>query len=392
MPPVIPRRIANAFGAIRGLYEFFLESDFAQRGHLPGANLLVVGDPQEMALPGFVAALRGQLEPQNPQWYAYKLDERPAQEAAAAGLRQRTGIGFLPEDVHLTNGAFAALTVAIKLMGDPGDELIFLSPPWFFYEAIILAEGLTPVRVKVNPATFDPDLDAIAAAITPRTRAVLINSPNNPTGRIYSPEVLQGLAETLTALSRRYGRDITLISDESYSRILFDGNRHHSPAAYYPHTFVIYTYGKTLLTPGQRMGYIALPPNMPDREAWRPVLIAGRHLTGYAYPNALMQYALPELEMLSIDLEALRARRDRLVPALRGMGYELHVPQGTFYLLPRSPMADDVAFVKRLAAGNVFVLPGAAVEMPGYFRISLTASDDMVERALPVFAEATRTA
>lgn len=388
MTPPISRRLAASMGAIEGLARFFLASPYAERGHLPGACVFVAGDPQELALPGFVAALRAQLEPHNPSWFAYKLDERPAQEAAALGLRQRLGLDFQPEDVHLTTGAFSGLTVVVKLLTDPGDEIIFLSPPWFFYEAILLAESVTPVRVRVNPATFDPDLDAIAAAITPRTRAILVNTPNNPTGRLYPPAVLQGLADVLTAASRRHGRDIYLISDEAYSRILFDGRAHHSPAAYYPNTFVVYTYGKTLLTPGQRLGYIALPPAMPAREALRMPLIAARHAVGYAYPNALMQYALPELEKLSIDLEVLQARRDRLVPALRAMGYDLHVPEGTFYLLPRSPLPDDEAFVNRLAARDVFVLPGVTVEMPGYFRLSLTANDDMIERALPVFASA----
>jgi aspartate aminotransferase len=151
---------------------------------------------------------------------------------------------------------------------------------------------------------------------------------------------------------------------------------------------LIQTYSKTALAPGQRLGYIALPPTMPGREEMRRALMFAAFATGAIGPDAVMQYALPDIEPLMIDLAALQRRRDRMVQALRAQGYTLHVPEATFYLLPRSPLPDDVAFVRYLAERDVFVLPGMAVEMPGYFRISLTATDEMVERALPVFAAA----
>ncbi len=151
---------------------------------------------------------------------------------------------------------------------------------------------------------------------------------------------------------------------------------------------MLYTYGKTLLTPGQRIGYIALPPSMQQREQLRPVIFASQLVTGWAFPNALLQHALPDLEKLSIDIEQLQAKRDRLVTALGEMGYELHSPEGTFYLLVRSPLADDMAFCRRLAENSVLVLPGSVFEMPGTFRISLTANDEMINRALPAFAAA----
>ena len=196
------------------------------------------------------------------------------------------------------------------------------------------------------------------------------------------------MAGLLTHASARIGHPIYLISDEAYSRIVFDGRAYHSPTAFYPHTFLIYTYGKTLLTPGQRLGYIALPPTMPGREQLRTALFVSQLLTGYAFPNALLQHALSDLEQLSIDVEHLQRKRDRMVAALRDIGYELHVPEGTFYLLPRSPLADDLAFIELLAEQNIFCLPGTVVELPGYFRISLTANDAMIEQALPGFATA----
>jgi len=248
------------------------------------------------------------------------------------------------------------------------------------------------VRVQCDPGTFDLDIPAIRRAIAAKTRGVIINSPNNPTGRIYPPETLRRLAEVLAEASRENGRAIYLVSDESYNHIVFDNVTYPSPTAYYANSFLIYTYGKTLLTPGQRMGYIALPPSMPDREAVRGALMTSLFATGYAFPNALLQHALGDLEQLSIDVGHLQAKRDRLVSALRGMGYDLKSPDGTFYLLVRSPLADDSAFVDLLAEQKVICLPGTVFEMPGYFRISLTANDAMIDRALPGFERAIRAA
>jgi aspartate aminotransferase len=269
--------------------------------------------------------------------------------------------------------------------------VVFTSPPWFFYEALIIGHGATPVRVRVKQPSWDLDIDAIAGAITDRTRAIIVNSPNNPTGRIYPAEQLQELARVLTEASERNGRPIYLVSDEAYWRIVFDDREYVSPTEFYPWSFLIYTYGKTLLTPGQRLGYIALPPTMPDREAMRQALtIAQLTIGGNGVPNAVLQRALGDLEKLSVDVKALHRRRDRMIESLRASGYDVHSPEGTFYLLPRSPIEDDMAFTEQLAKDKVFILPGTLVEMPGWFRISITGNDDMVERALPVFERAAK--
>ena len=379
----------QAFGeSTQRVFEFFTQSTYARHQFDPGIADFAVGNPHEMPLTRFVEALQGASTPQNKDWFAYKMNEPSSQEIVAASLRETHQLDFEPNDILMTNGAFAALSVALNAITDPGDEVIFISPPWFFYEPLILAVNALPVRVKVSAESFDLDIDAIAAAITPKTRAIIVNSPNNPTGKIYSPETLMRLAAVLIEASQRNGRSIYLLSDEAYRRIVYDGTTFHSPAAFYPNTVVLYTYGKTLLTPGQRLGYIALPPTMPEREMLRNALWMAQIIVGYAFPNALLQHALPELEKLSIDVEHLQEKRDKLVAALRGMGYDLHVPQGTFYLLPHSPIDDDLAFLELLAKEKVFCLPGTVVEMPGYFRISLTANDEMIERALPGFEKA----
>ena len=207
--------------------------------------------------------------PQDKDWFAYTLSNPVAQEAISASLRAWRGIDFAPEDILMTTGAFAGLFVSLWTLAGPGDEVLFMAPPWFFYEAQITAVGAQPVRVRVEPETFDLDLNAIADAITPRTRAIIVNSPHNPTGRIYPPETLRALADLLAEASARHGRPVYLLSDEAYSRIVFDGARYPSPTEFYPYTLLVYTYGKTLLTPGQRIGYIALSPSMPERETLR---------------------------------------------------------------------------------------------------------------------------
>lgn len=382
----ITHRLGRIQNALSNLLPFFQDPVFNRRDQDPLACDFMLGNPQEMPLQRYVETLQRWVVPQNKDWYAYKMSEEPARQSLAHSLSQQRGLSFLPQDIHLTTGAFAGLAVCLNAILDPGDEVIFISPPWFFYETLILSAFGVPVRVGIDPHTFDLDLNAIEAAITPKTRAIIINSPNNPTGKIYPAETLGQLALLLTSASQRNGRPVYLLSDESYYRIVYDGRDFISPTNFYPNSFLIYTYGKTLLTPGQRLGYIALPPDMPNKGTVGLAVFTSQLTTGYAFPNALLQYSLPELEKLSIDIEHLQEKRDRMVSSLRGMGYDLHVPEGTFYLLPRSPWEDDLAFTHLLAENHIYCLPGVIAEMPGYFRISLTASDEMIERALPGFA------
>jgi aspartate aminotransferase len=374
--------------SFRVVADFYARSAWSQRRGDPNLLDFTFGNPHEMPPSAYVEALRSAAEPRDEAWFAYKDHVRSAQEAAAAGLQRHLGLPFDPDDILLTTGGFAALAAVMKVVADPGDEVIYSLPPWFLYEPLAVEACLAPIRVRVDPDTFDLDVAAIEAAITDRTRIVVVNTPNNPTGRIYPPETLRRLASLLDEASARIGRRICLLSDEPYNRLVFDGRRFHSPAEFYPYTFIAYSYGKTHLSPGQRLGYVALPPAMPDRAELRGAIFTTQIVTGWTFPNAVMQYALPRLEQFSIDVDRLQRRRDRLVDALTGMGYHVLRPEGTFYLFPRSPIADDRAFTDLLAERDIFVLPGSMFETPGYFRISLTASDDMVERSLPGFAAA----
>lgn len=387
-PGRVSRRIDHLMHITASVQDFFVNSEWSRRVGDPQICDFVLGNPHEMPLSRFSEALERWSQPGSKDWYAYKDNEPGARSVVAQSLRQRREIPFAEEDIFLTNGAFAGLSAVLTAVVDPGDEVIFISPPWFFYEALIAAAGAQPVRVYCDPDTFDLDLQAIAAAISERTRAIIVNSPNNPTGKIYPPQTLRRLGGLLEDAGERHGRPIYLLSDEAYCRIVFDGRDFPSPTAYYPHSFLIYTYGKTLLTPGQRLGYVALPPQMPRRESMRAALFTAQLVTGYAFPNALLQHALPDINELSIDVGHLQKKRDWLGGALQEMGYELRLPEGTFYLFVRSPLPDDRAFLDLLAQHDVFCLPGDIVECPGHFRISLTANESMIERALPTFAAA----
>jgi aspartate aminotransferase len=368
--------------------EAYIREIISRRQGRTGGGDFTFGNPHQMPADRYVNTLRDALTPQNDQWFAYQTNGEPAREAAAESLQRLLDVPFRPEDIYLTTGGFAAIALALKTVADPGDEVIYSLPPWFLYEPLVLEAGLVPVKVRINTTTFDLDLDAIEAAITERTRVVIVNSPNNPTGRIYPPELLLRLAELLEAASVRIGRRIYLVSDEPYNRIVFDGLRFHSPVEFYAHTLLAYSYGKTHLSPGQRIGYLALPPTMPRRDEMGPAISSLQVAMGWVYPNALLQYALPELEKFSIDVGQLQRRRDRLIEALGGMGYRVPRAEGTFYLYIPSPIPNDEAFTESLARRDVLVLPGVLFETPGFFRISLTANEDMIERSLPAFEAA----
>jgi len=377
-------RLAAAMAHVQRLVDSPI---FAKRGAAGVADFMV-GNPQEMPLRDLVEVLHRNLEPKDKNWFAYKLNEPEARIPVARSLTTLTGLDWDPEDVFMTNAGFGALTVTLRAITEPGDEVIYLSPPWFFYELLIAGADAVPVRLNLEPPAFDLDPDAIAAAITPRTRAVIVNSPHNPSGRVYPIEALSRLAVVLDEASRRNGRTVHLIADEPYRRILFDGIRYRSAAEVYPGTIITYSYGKVLLSPGQRLGYIAVPPTSPERAALRRSIELFQWATGYAFADSLMQHSTADLEHVSIDIPRMQARRDRLVGALRNMGYQTTNPEGTFYILVRCPTDDDQAFAERLASEDVLVLPGTIVELPGWMRLSLTASDEMVEQALPVFQRA----
>ena len=385
----ISSRIKAADRAFSAVNQFYSSSRYAQRRFQPGVSDFTFGNPHELPLPGLVAAIRERAQPHDKNWFAYKTSEAEPQAFVADHLGRELGLAFEPADISLTTGAFAAIMVAFHLTLDAGDEAIFSEPAWFCYEPLLLAAAAVPCKVALKAPRFDLDLAAIDKAIGPRTRLVVVNTPHNPTGRIYPRETLEKVADLLERASARVGHRIYLLSDEPYRRLRFDGREFVSPAAVYPWTFISYSYGKVLLSPGQRLGYLAISPLMPDaeRRVFTDSMLSAQMALGWCFPNAVMQYAIPDLEILSIDQLALARRRDQLMSTLSANGYDVLPPEGTFYLWSKWPKGDPAQLWSHLADRNVFVLPGSLMNTPGYFRISLTASDEMVERALPAFRD-----
>ena len=379
----IAQRTARALGSAATIFRFLMQPRDLQH---PDACDFVAGNPQELAPAEYIATVQRALVPDSRSYFAYGPPWRPAVDHIARALGERLEMNLDPADVFLTRGAASGLGVLLRLLLDPGDEVVMMSPPWFFYEPMVLAEGAVPVKVQLTE-TFDLDLGAIGGALNPRTRIVLVNTPHNPSGRLLPEDQLRGLAQVLERASARTGRRIYLVSDEAYARILFDGRRMLTPARWYPATFMLHTYSKTLLAPSQRAGYLAMPQEMPAKEQLRMALMMTSLSVG-AVPDTGMQHAIPELEQQIIDVASIERRRDRMVSGLRRTGYEVGVPEAAFYLFPRCPIPDAIEFCDWLAERRVYALPGEAFERPGFFRLSLTATDAMVDRALPILEEA----
>jgi aspartate aminotransferase len=361
---VVSKRVRRADAAFAVVRDFYFKSRYGERRFEPGVCDFTFGNPHEMPLGGLVDAIRHRAVPKDKNWFAYKTSEEVPQKFLAEKLSEELGLGFEP-------------------------EVVFSEPAWFCYEPMLYAADAVPKKIKLTAKTFDLDLGAIEAAIGPKTKMVIVNTPQNPTGRIVAPETLRALAGILERASQKIGHRIFLLSDEPYRRLRFDGNGFASPAKFYPWTLISYSYGKVLLAPGQRLGYLALSPLMAeaDKAAFRETMFSAQMALGWCFPNAVMQYAVPDLETLSIDVQALTRRRDLLSETLTGAGYDVLLPEGTFYLWSKWPKGDPDELWNALADRDVFVLPGSMMNEPEFFRISLTASDEMVERALRALEE-----
>lgn len=300
----------------------------------------------------------------------------------AQQLSQRYASRFNYRDVIMTPGAMAALNIlfrSIRADDRIGGEVILVTPCWMDYPLYLVQLGLRPVMVPVDPHTLRLDLDRLHAAIGPATRAVVLSQPANPTGVVYSREELGALAGLLRAVDPRP----LLISDECHRDICGDGVDLTSPMELYDETCVVYSFGKSLLMQGQRIGYIAVSPRITGGRAVPELLERICRMMGFCTPTALMQLAVRRLlQRTPPHLPTIARRREWAVTALRAAGYELVPPEATFFLYPRSPDPDDFAFAKRLTARGVLVLPSSLFHHKGHFRISLTATDEMLDAAL----------
>lgn len=299
----------------------------------------------------------------------------------AEALRSSHDAPFQLNDVVLTPGAMAALNIVFRsLAGPEAGEVIVLTPCWLDYPLYLENLGLKARLVSLDKKTLRLDISAIEAALSSQTRAVVLSQPANPSGLIYDPAELGALGETL----RRAPSAPLLISDECHREILVDSNRFWSPVSHYDKTCVIYSFGKKLFLQGQRLGYVAVSPRHPARGEYAELLRRLARIMGFCSPTALMQLAIADLLQVTPSFSAIDRRRDRVLQTLCAAGYEFPLPQATFFVYPRAPGGDDFAFAEQAARRGLLVLPSAMFHDSGHFRISLTATDEMIDRSLPI--------
>tara|TARA_Y100000588_G_scaffold394416_1_gene514816 strand:- start:236 stop:1417 length:1182 start_codon:yes stop_codon:yes gene_type:complete len=307
--------------------------------------------------------------------------------AIASQLKSETGLNFTENNIIMTCGAGGALNVVMKSLLDPGDEVVIFAP--YFVEYIFYADNHGGMcRVVPPDPNFLPDFDVFEKIITPRTRIVLINTPNNPTGVVYSEKVLARLAEIIHAKENEFGIQISLVSDEPYRKILFDGLDYPQVFRYHKNSVVATSHSKDLGLPGERIGFIAVNPSYFCVEELLNGLVFCNRTLGFVNAPALMQRIVANLQTITINVRQYESKRDFMYSNLVDIGYEIVRPQGAFYMFPKAPINDDVRFVKNLGKHRVLVVPGSGFGLPGYFRIAYCTDDETLRRSLDGFREA----
>jgi len=348
-----------------------------------------LGNPDLEPPPRFKEALVEVARDPSPGLHGYMpnaglLEARKALAGHLSGMYQRD---FRTEDLVLTCGAAGALNVIFKTLLDPGDEVVILAPYFPEYQFYADNHGGTAIVVETGPS-FQLDLKALQQALSPRTKAVLINSPNNPTGQVYPAPALTELGHLLKKRGEQEGRVIYLIADEPYSRILFDGLELPNIFSVYPHTILATSFSKDLSIPGERLGLVAVDPNAAQREELLAGFILANRILGFVNAPALMQRVVAKVPGLAVDITPYRRRRDLFAQILQDAGYRFQQPQGAFYFFPEAPGGDDLAFVNRLKQENILAVPGRGFGRAGYFRLVFCTPESVIEKAALGFRRA----
>lgn len=285
----------------------------------------------------------------------------------------------------MTTGAAAALNILLKTILNPGDEVLSFKPYFSEYKNYVENYGAVLKLVATDPETFLPNLDALRAAIGEKTRALILNSPNNPSGVIYSEELLRGIQAVLAEKEREFGNCILVISDEPYRELVYDGAKVPWVPKIMPHAAVVYSYSKTLSLPGERIGWLLLPDSIPEsRDIYRAAVIANR-ISGFVNAPSYMQRVLKRAHLFHSDFSVYARNRALLLKELPAMGYHLVKPEGAFYLLLKAPNGDDAAFATKLKEERILTVPCTSFACPGYVRLAYCVAETTVQNALQGF-------
>jgi len=343
-----------------------------------------LGNPEVEPPAALVSALRRVVEQNRPHMHGYMPNAGypEVRSKLARGLAESTGLPFGADHLIMTGGAAGAINTVLKAILDYGDEVIVLTPYFPEYRFYIENHGGRVVPVE-TAADFLPDPDRIAAAVTPRTRALILNSPNNPTGRLYPA----GLLRELNAIVRE---PVIAISDEPYRPIVYDGVSPPNTLALIDRAVLSWSWSKAMAIAGERIGYLAISPRLPEAAPLASACTFAHRILGYINAPAIWQHVVGLEPDATVDVGLYQAKRDRLCDALEAMGYRAPRPEGSFYVFPRTPIADDIAFIGILQEEGVLAVPGSGFGRSGYMRLSLTISAPEIERSLPGFERAIR--
>ena len=326
------------------------------------------------------------LQEKNPMeihGYSQSFGIPEVREKVAASLNKRFGMNYTGNHIFMTSGAAGAIAHAVRCVAEPGDEVLTFAPFFPEYHPYIDLTGAVLKVVPADTTSFQINFEAFQEMLTDKVKAVLINTPNNPSGIVYSTATIQKLADLLAEKSKAYGHTIFLISDEPYREIVFDGVDSPYPANFYPNTLTCYSFSKSLSLPGERIGYVAVNPACEDAEYIVPMCSQISRGTGHNCPASLIQLAVAENLDLTSDLSVYETNMNILYKELTALGFEVIKPGGTFYIFPKALEEDAVTFCKKALKYDLVLVPSDSFGVPGYFRMAYCIDTEKVERSLP---------
>lgn len=386
----LARSIAGSLEAASLVRRMFEEANRLRAQHGPDAVLdFSLGNPHLEPPPEFLDSLKRLVNDPAPGKHRYMPNPGfdDVRETIAKDVSRREGVAVPPDHVVMTVGAASALNIVFKSLLDPGDEVVLFAPIFPEYRFYVQhADGKCVLAETTDD--FDIDPAKLEQAIGPRTRIVLINSPNNPTGRVYPAASIDALIETMERANKTRKRPIVLVSDEPYRRLVYDGASVPPLLSRYSASIIATSFSKDLGLAGERIGYLAVHPQFPAVEEALSGLIFCLRTLGFVNAPALMQRAVAASLDASVDIAAYKQNRDALFDGLTGIGYDVVKPEGAFFLFPRTPIPDDAEFCRRLREELVLAVPGSGFARAGHMRLSYAVEPEIIDRALPRFRKA----
>lgn len=332
-----------------------------------------------------MTAVLAEESPNSVHGYMNNAGYEDVRQAIAEHLNKEHGTAFSARNILMTVGAAGGLNVILKVLLNPGDEVMTFAPFFGEYRNYVTNFAGKLVTVPTDPDTFLPVAENLVAAITPKTKALIINNPNNPTGVVYSEEVIRKVAEVLEAKQKELGTSIYLIADEPYRELVYDGVTVPYLTKYYRNTIVGYSYSKSLSLPGERIGYLVMPDEIDDADEIIPGAAVANRVLGFVNAPSLIQRAIKRVLDSKVDVEIYNRNRELLLNKLTEYGYTCVKPQGAFYLFVKAPGGDDKAFVQAAKKYHLLLVAGSGFGGPGYLRIAYCVDYDMIVRSLPAF-------